>query len=495
MKRILGLLLTAVLGGLFSLYIFTRIQNKNNDVQYINTSGTEMPVAFSSNANTPAHSAPVIQNLPSFTEAAEKSVHAVVHIRTEYERKSEYYDDFFDMDDILRYFYYGPKHKMPLMATGSGVIISEDGYIVTNNHVVDGASKIEVILNDKRTYEAELIGKDPTTDLALVKIGESALPFLSYGDSDNVKLGEWVLAVGNPFNLTSTVTAGIVSAKARNINILGKDVGSAIESFIQTDAVVNRGNSGGALVNTTGDLVGINAAIASNTGSYTGYSFAIPVNIVKRVVSDLIQYGVIQRAFLGVTISDLNSQIVEYYNLDVDDLEGVYINGVTEDGAANESGLREGDIIMEVNEHKVNSTSELMGYVGQYRPGDHVTLTVKRNKRINDYDLVLRNKYGNVEIVKGIEKEINSILGATFEEVSDEDLDRLNLNYGVRISHITNGPLKRSGVKEGFVVTQIEDQPVKSVSDITGILNNASGGILLEGYYPNGTKAYYGFGI
>jgi Do/DeqQ family serine protease len=382
------------------------------------------------------------------------------------------------------------------MGAGSGVIISEDGYIVTNNHVVEDANKVSVTLNDKRSYKATVVGTDPTTDLALIKIEENNLPYIVYGNSDDVRIGEWVLAVGNPFNLTSTVTAGIVSAKARNINILGPDrqLGSAIESFIQTDAAVNRGNSGGALVNTRGELIGINAAIASGTGYYAGYSFAIPVNIVKKVATDLVQYGEIQRAFIGVTIGELNSELAE--ELGLDEIKGVYVNGVSDPGAAMEAGIESGDVILAIDGHEVNSMSELLGYIGQHRPGDKVEVRVNHNGDIENYDLVLRNRNGNTEIVEKSESTINNRLGIKLEEASRNQLSEYNSNNGVMIVELDpNGIAARKGIREGFLITRIDKRDVRTIEDVNAIVDNAEGGILIEGKYSGGSRVFYGFGL
>jgi S1-C subfamily serine protease len=306
MKKLMVLVLVAFLGGMISIGVYKLFDdNRSTEVAYLPVVG--QPAAMPVSGYGSSYAVP--ENVPDFVDAADLTVHAVVHIKTELRRRNSVYDDFFNQ------FFGMPNYQynQPVVATGSGVIITQDGYIVTNNHVVQNADRLEVTLNDKRSYEAEIIGLDPSTDLALIKINDTGLPFLNYGDSDKVRVGEWVLAVGNPFNLTSTVTAGIVSAKARNINILGSS--SAIESFIQTDAPINPGNSGGALVNTRGELIGVNAAIASNTGSFSGYSFAIPVNIAKKVVSDFIAYGEIQRAYIGVTIRDIDSQFAEELKL------------------------------------------------------------------------------------------------------------------------------------------------------------------------------------
>jgi Do/DeqQ family serine protease len=425
---------------------------------------------------------------PDFVNAADASLHAVVHIKSELTQRNKVYNDFFDLFDD---FFGNPNYRyynQPVIATGSGVIITGDGYIVTNNHVVQNASRLEVTLNDKRSYEATVIGRDPTTDLALIKVDAEELPFLTYGDSDDLRIGEWVLAVGNPFNLTSTVTAGIVSAKARNINILG-EVG-AIESFIQTDAVVNRGNSGGALVNVNGELIGINAAIASNTGSYTGYSFAIPVNIVKKVIGDFLDFGEIQRAYLGITFREIDSKFADEKGLD--EVRGVYVEQILEDGAAEEAGLISGDVIMMVDDMEIDSKSELLEAIGTRRPGDKVTVYAQRGNAMKKFDVVLRNRSGNTDVVKSNNIEL---LGATFEPVSEKDKENLDIEYGLKITRLGSGKLKDAGVREGFIIMYVDKNPVKTVDELKFVLTGKKGGTLLEGMYPNGQRAYYGVGL
>lgn len=331
----------------------------------------------------------------SFADVAEKTVNTVVHIRTEIVVKGNSYYDFFGplLEQI-----YGGRIEIPdnvSVGFGSGVVISPDGYIVTNNHVVEGARKIEVTFNDKHKKEAKIIGSDPNTDIALIKVEANDLEYLTFGDSDKVRVGEWVLAVGNPFNLTSTVTAGIVSAKARNINILGE---GTIESFIQTDAAVNPGNSGGALVNTEGDLIGINAAIASRTGSYEGYSFAIPSNIARKVVEDFLQYGSLQRAYIGVAVAEITEELAEKANLK--SLSGVYVAGISEGSGAHKAGIKVGDIILNVNGVPVDTRSQLIGAVGQYRPGDKVNVKFIHDNKEKIVTVTLTNMFGDEKIIK-----------------------------------------------------------------------------------------------
>ncbi len=482
MKKYAGYLVVAILGGFISLGSYALIQKKSDKLQGVPQS--PIPVTYASMAGSDAI-------LPDFTTAANMSIHAVVHIKTEYSRKNMYYDDFFDLHDFFNN--RQPGMQQPLEGSGSGVIISPDGYIVTNNHVVQDATKVSVVLNDKREFEADIIGTDPSTDIAVVKIKDSNLPYIVYGNSDELKIGEWVLAVGNPFNLTSTVTAGIVSAKARNINILGTPDGSAIESYIQTDAAVNRGNSGGALVNTRGELVGINAAIASGTGYYAGYSFAIPVNIAKKVVADLIEFGDVQRAFLGVSIRDIDNKFASENN--IKELRGVYLSDVTDNSSAKEAGIQKGDVITAIDGIKVNSTSELLEQIGQYRPGDKAKISVLRNGSEKDYMVTLKNKGGTTSVITKEDQDNIARLGATFSPVSAEIKAKLGIAGGVQVTSIGDGILREAGIKEGYIITEIDNKPVRSTKDIENALENKRGGVLIEGIYPNRTRAYYGFGL
>ena len=424
--------------------------------------------------------------LPNFKMAANKTLHSVVYILTEFSQKSSVYDDYFSLND-----FFGRRSNSVLKASGSGVIISSDGYIVTNNHVVQEADKISITLNDKRTYSARVIGTDPTTDLALLKIDEKDLNYVSFGNSDEVQVGDWVLAVGNPFNLTSTVTAGIISAKARNINILGAN--TAIESFLQTDAVVNPGNSGGALVNTNGELVGINAAIASRTGSYIGYSFAIPVSIVRKVVEDLKEYGTIQRAYLGITIEEINSKKAK--ELGLDSIRGVLAETVLEDGAASKAGIKNTAVILSVDGIAVNSPSELLEKIGLHRPGDKVKLEVIQNHKQKSHNAILTNKYGTTELSKKSDENAALKLGAQFQDVPKKIKYKLGIKYGQMVKELRPGLLKSAGIKNDFIILKIGDSIIKTDKDVINALESASGGILIEGVYPNGIRAYYGLGL
>lgn len=485
MKKIIGAFVIASIGGFTALgidhFMNPKVQS-NSQLSY------HTPVKY---VNMPV-SAP--ETGIDFTTAADLSVHAVVNVKTTYplETNNPYiYDPFRD--------FFGqrmPQQQQAPMSTGSGVIISQDGYIVTNNHVVDNAEKVEVTLNDKRSYVAEVIGQDPSTDLALLKIKENNLPFIAYGNSDNVKVGEWVLAVGNPFNLTSTVTAGIISAKARNINILSNDPSkglNAVESYLQTDAAVNPGNSGGALVNTKGELVGINSAIASNTGSYTGYSFAIPVNLARKVVADLLEFGEVQRAFIGVSIRDLDYKLAKEKS--INDIKGVYVNGLAQGGSGEDAGIKEGDVITKVGDVDVNNVPELQEQISRYRPGDKVNVTLKRNNQEKIMNLVLKNKNGNTNVVEKAKAEVVSALGATFEPINESDMKKLNIENGLKIIKLGAGKLLNSGIKEGFIILSVDKKKITSMEDLRAALENKKGGVLIAGVYPNGLTAYYGFGL
>ena len=427
-----------------------------------------------------AYSAPVPQNF-DFTKAAAKSVDAVVHIKTIIGVKPQYYDNFFG--SLRGYFYRQPQEA--LIAFGSGVVISPNGYIVTNNHVVAGADKIIVTFNDKREMEAKIIGTSPSTDLALIKVNAKHLPYLTYGNSDDLKVGQWVLAVGNPFNLTSTVTAGIVSAKARDIHILGGK--SAIESFIQTDAAVNPGNSGGALVNTEGQLVGINAAIASQTGAYEGYSFAIPVNLVRKVVNDLMNYGQIQRAYLGVQIRDINAEFAKEKHLK--NLNEVYIAGVVHGSGADKAGIEKGDVITTIDNHPVKNVSELMGIIGQYSPGDVVHVNVTHHGKEKTVEVTLQNKNGTTGVIKAGKPFYNATLGAMLKRADESDLNNLNIDHGLKVISIKNGILQRGGISEGFIITEVNGREINNKQQLEeAISESRHHTIKVSGIYPNGMR-------
>lgn len=426
-----------------------------------------------------------------FTFASEVTVNAVVNVVSEVNQS-------FNRDPLFEYFY-GPGGGRA-QSSGSGVILSEDGYIVTNNHVINGADKIKVTLNDRRTFDARVIGKDPSTDIALIKIESTGLNFIQLGNSDEVRVGEWVLAVGNPFNLTSTVTAGIVSAKARNINILQPERGSnvmPIESFIQTDAAVNPGNSGGALVNARGELVGINTAIASRTGSYAGYSFAVPVNLMRKVTKDLMEFGEVQRAFLGVQIMDVNQEIADKFQLK--SLQGVFVAKVVDGGSAGSAGLEAGDVILKIGTVKVNTVSELQEQISRFRPGDKVVVTAFRGDKEVIREMILRNSKGTTSVVQAettsVSGESTVLLGAEFDSASIQELQALRLSYGVKIKALGPGKLRSSGLKEGFIITHIDKKPVKSLDEVKKQLGSQAQSLLIEGVHPNGMRGVYAIGM
>lgn len=483
MKKLVSTLAVACFGGVVALtgthYLYTGNENVS---QVFHPNSTSHHYVLTSGASSAAGLN------TDFTMAAEKSVNAVVHIKTISEQVNNLnYDPFAE-------WFFGPQKRQQnfiQQGSGSGVIISDDGYIVTNNHVIAGADKIEVILNDRRTYEGELVGTDASTDVALLKIKEKGLPYLPYGNSDYVKVGEWALAVGNPFNLESTVTAGIISAKGRN-NILDNNK-RPIESFIQTDAAVNPGNSGGALVNTNGELIGINTAIASNNGAYQGYSFAVPVNIVKKVVSDLVEFGTVQRAYLGVNIQDVDAKFAQEKNLK--QLNGVYVRGLTQGGSAQEAGIEEGDLITKIQDVNVKSVSELQEQISKYRPGDKINATVLRNNKELSMSVILKSLDNSTRLVKKSEivNQSVSALGAEFQSVDNTELAKLRIGNGVKVGKLNNGKLAQVGIKEGFIITSIDKKKVSNVDDIKNLLSNKSGSVLIEGFYPNGARAYYGF--
>ena len=433
-----------------------------------------------------------------FTLAAELSVNAVVHVKVKTPMETRQISGF--SDPFFEYFFGRPNRQQPERqetpmqeGSGSGVIITNDGYIVTNNHVIDRSAEIEVTLNDKRTFKATLIGADPSTDIALIKIDAKDLSVIPFGDSDALKIGEWVLAVGNPFNLTSTVTAGIVSAKARNINILNAEM--KIESFIQTDAAVNRGNSGGALVNTRGELIGINTAIASHTGAYAGYSFAVPSSIVSKVVADLRKHGVVQRAIFGVEIRDISNEFLKEKNLKT--LDGAYVNKVAENSAAEKAGIKEGDILNKVNGVTVKSVSELQEQIGRHRPGDKVNVTVLRDNKSLTLDVQLKNIDGNTDVVSASVPKNIDVLGATFKEVDTKTKEQLRLRSGVQIESLKKGKLQENDIKASYIILKINNQTIHSSDDVQAAIDSVYKSsekdkvLFIAGVYPNGKVAYY----
>ena len=449
-----------------------------------------------------------------FTQLAEKAMDAVVHIKStqiqqytnsnnsyQYRELPDPFKEFFGGDDFFEQFfgprrYYQtpqPREPQARVGTGSGVIINSEGYIVTNNHVIANADDIEVTLHDNRTFKANVVGTDPSTDLALLQIKASGLSTLPLVNSDDVKVGEWVLAVGNPFNLNSTVTAGIVSAKSRNINILREKF--AVESFIQTDAAINPGNSGGALINLSGGLIGINTAIASPTGAYAGYGFAVPSNIVNKVVEDFLKYGMVQRGFLGITIRGVDATLIKEKELEVE--TGVYVDSLGQNSAAKEAGIKEGDVIVEIDGKKVNTTSELQEVVASHRPGDKLEVKVNRKGKEVVSQVVLRNREGETDFLDKARTTIFNNLGAQFEDLDKKTAKKLNIDGGVKVSKLFAGKLKRNtAIKEGFIITKIDGRVIKSVDDLETALKDKKGGVLIEGVYEDfpGTH-YYALGL
>jgi len=492
MKKFSSLVAAALLGSVMTLGTY-HIFNSNDQVKTVQSVEKVPAIKAAYTLNESGEAVPL-----DFTKAAEKVMPAVVHIRS-----TQKYAGRQNMQQIPAPFreFFGPQQpRGPRQGSGSGVIINNDGYIVTNNHVIDNADEIEVTLHDNRSFIAEVIGTDPNTDLGLIKIKEENLPYLPLVDSDKVKVGEWVLAVGNPFNLNSTVTAGIVSAKGRSIGIIDDDnsrdsLNTSIESFIQTDAAVNPGNSGGALTNLNGDLVGINTAIASPTGAYSGYSFAVPSNIVSKVVEDLMTYGVVQRGWLGVTINSVNAELAREFDLEV--IKGALVRELAENSGARDAGIKEGDVIVKIDGIDINSNSTLIGYVGSKRPGDKVNVVVNRDGKEKSFEVLLKNREGNTKVVEKEEKDLLTVLGVSLESVDENTLKRLGLKSGVRVESITNGKIRRStDMREGFIITEVDGDRVSKPEDVIKALENKSDGALIKGVYENAPgNYYYGLGL
>ncbi len=452
MKKIIGLILISALGGAITLGAYV-LFFENSQVK-IDKIEDARPKTIPTNYSTAMYSS--AENT-DFTIAAEKTLNAVVHV------KNTMYKT---IQDPLAEFFYGQGNgtrQYSQIGMGSGVIISADGYIMTNNHVISDATAIEVTLNNKKIYKAKLIGADPTSDIALLKIDAQNLSYITLGDSDAVKVGEWVLAVGNPYNLTSTVTAGIISAKGRDL-----EGTSSIDSFIQTDAAVNAGNSGGALVNTRGELIGINTAISSMTGAFVGYSFAVPSNIAKKVIEDLMEFGNVQKAILGINGVELNSELAD--KLNIENTNGFYISNVIKNSGAQKAGLKTNDVIVKLDNVKIASFADLNGYISSKRPNDIVHVAFLRNGKMQD---------ANVTLIKQEIAKV-SALGLDLENLSKEDLKKLNISNGVRIMDITNKELLYYGVKKGYVITSINNNKVYSIDDVNNMIANKSSGEVLR---------------
>ena len=489
-SHLLLIVLVSIFSSAGTLYFFNKYSTGNEPVEVTNS---QIPVQFSSNPNKVVTPPAIVA--VDFTQAAELTTPAVVHVKTTVlpvNSPSNSHNPFhhFFGDD---WFWGQGNQPQPQQAAGSGVIVSEDGYIITNNHVVEDAGEIEVVLNNKNSFKAQVVGTDPSTDLALLKIDETGLPFLHFSNSDQVKVGQWVLAVGNPFNLASTVTAGIVSAKGRNINILRDNY--AIESFIQTDAAVNPGNSGGALVNTNGELIGINTAIATPTGTFAGYSFAIPTNLVQKVVMDLKEHGIVQRGFLGVSIRNVNHEIAEENNMNSP--YGVYVAEVMEGSASDEAGLKSGDIITHVNGKNVDSSPELQEQVAQYRPGDQITIKFIRDGNMRSANIILKNKNKTTQMLTKESTILMDRLGIELEVLEASEASELGITGGLRVKSIQSGKIRQyTDMQEGFIITSVDRQEVAHIDDFIDILEKKKGGVMVEGMYPeyHGTY-YYAFGL
>lgn len=476
-KQFFIVLLSAALGaGISIFYVNNKLENNVAKQDETPTKNNFTTVSYSNNAQ------PV-----NFVAASSVATPAVVHVTTSYKVDNTTSQQFYG-DDIFQYFFGNPQQAQPResKASGSGVIISKDGYIITNNHVIDNANDIQVNLSNNKSYTGKLIGKDKDTDLALIKIDATDLPYLNFANSDSVKIGEWVLAVGNPFNLASTVTAGIVSAKGRSINLLENFNGNsntAIESFIQTDAAVNPGNSGGALVNTQGDLIGINTAIASPSGVYAGYAFAVPANIASKVVSDLKEYGAVQRAFLGVNISSVDNEIAN--KMDLDKPTGVYLQNVIKGGAAEEAGLKNDDVIVAINNKNIENVSALQEEIASHNPGDKVEVTYIRKGNTEKVLLTLKNKY-NEEALINYDNELLKKLGIEIENLNSKELYSQGLKFGIKVVSVNSNGLigQYTDMKKGFIITMIDDESVDSVEKFKEIISNKKGRLLIEGKYP-----------
>jgi serine protease Do len=481
-KYLLGALFMALLGASIALFAYTRIVVRPSLAVSKDSSKVDVR-----DAQAYLTSFQTQEGQIDFTYAAEQTVHAVVHVHTKTMMGTQ------QDNPILEWFYGDHYSNKPREANGygSGVIISNDGYIITNNHVVENAESVEVTLNDKRNFTAKVVGHDPGSDIALLKIKADNLPYIKYGDSEQLRLGEWVLAVGNPFNLTSTVTAGIVSAKGRSLNL--NEGNYKIESFIQTDAALNMGNIGGALVNTKGLLVGITSAIMSPNGAYSGNSFAIPVTIVKKVVNDLKEFGEVQRAIIGVNIQDVDADIASKQKLS--EVKGAIITRIIPAGSAQEAGMKENDVIVKFDGQDVNTVAELQEQVGKHRPGDKATVTFIRNGKETTLPITLKNIAGNTKVVTAdMEDATDVVFGARLAPLSSEDMSSLNIDYGVKVIDINSGKFRDIGMAKGYIILSINGKRVKTPDDVKQISKNGIALKSIEGILPDGTEFNYTFG-
>ncbi|MFO7853251.1 MAG: Do family serine endopeptidase [Bacteroidota bacterium] len=475
-RKIAGIAAIAFLSALAALFVYTRFLEK--PLITVGDKTEEQAEAQFTNVFTVPQ-----EGLVDFSEVAENIVHTVVHVKTRTIQDYEYQNPIME-------FFYGERYSRPreVRGYGSGVIVSSDGYIITNNHVIRGADEVDVTLNDNRTFHATIIGRDLSTDIAVLKIDTKNLPYVRYGDSDELKLGQWVVAIGNPFNLTSTVTAGIVSAKGRSLGIL--DSQYRIESFIQTDAALNVGNSGGALVNIAGELVGITTAIISPSGAYAGNSFAIPVNIVRKVVEDLKEYGEVQRAIIGVNIADVTSELAEEEN--IDEVKGVYITEIVPGGAADEAGLKSGDVIVSFNGIDTDTAAELQEQVSRKRPGDVVRLEVIRNGRKRTYELVLRNLAGGLDVVRAGE-DSGMIYGVRLEPLTLAEKSEYRITNGMKVTRVQDGRFEDLGIREGYIIFEVNGQDINTYEEILEATRDGTELKSLKGLQSNGTYFSYQF--
>jgi Do/DeqQ family serine protease len=476
--KILGMtVVVAVISSLATVVVYDRFVADNDHFAF----GDKSPYSFT-NASFPV--APTGMAPVDFTYSAALTTPTVVHVKTTFKQTTTYGGS----NDIIRQFFGDDFNwEQPnAQASGSGVIMSDDGYIVTNYHVVKNADDIEVVFFDKHAAKAKLVATDPSTDIALLKVDLDGLPAIRFGNSDSVRVGDWVMAVGNPFDLASTVTAGIVSAKGRKIDILGENASTPVESFIQTDAAVNPGNSGGALVNLQGELIGINTAIATPTGTFAGYSFAVPVNIVKKVVNDLKTYGVVQRAYLGVEV-----------DMTREDVGGVYVSNVVSGSGAAESGIKEGDIITHINSSAINSFPELQEQLSKYGPGEKVNVSLVRGNDKKNVVVLLKNQKGNTELIKKEVNETFTSLGIEAEELSTREAEYYQVDGGVRVTEVKNGKVfQQTRIREGFVITAVDDKKIVNYNDLAKILDDKKGkNVIIEGFYPSFPNKIYNYGL